>query len=662
MCYGCVATTRAEHEPCGRRGFCAGKIQGRLAAVRALFPSALVLGVLAGLGVSVPLVVTASADDPIMRADEVRPGDKGYGLTVFRGTDPERFDVEVIDVLHSFQPGQDLILVKTEHPRLAVAKVVAGMSGSPVFIRGKLIGAYAYSMTSFPSEAVAGVTPITNMLAELRRAIPPGLWPAGGSAPLPGKKTANLNTESREEVPSPTRYDGPISGWSSGAHRAQVAARLGPGALGDAALGLGVSRVATPIMAGGLDGAGLRDLAGILAPFRMEPYAAGTGAGTSNTDSNLTYVDGGAIGVLLASGDVSLMGLGTVTHVVGQKLCAFGHPMMGSGNVAWPTAVGKVLWIYASQQRSVKVGEPVRPLGTLVQDRPSAVVADLTKTPPQFSVHIAVKGGEGAPKNTWNVSIAEDRFLGPQFLGVVLRQAIGATISEKRNLAIEVEQKVTIEGHGTISLLDEVVTATGTEGLDWNAADGVRLVAQVLSNPWEKRHIERVDVTLNVRYESDAWRVRGVSVSEPRVEAGSTVHVNVLLEPLYGPAVVRTVAVPIPESLGGRDIDIEIANGAELVPDRPNPESLAQLLVNAAIKAPSIRTLAASIRLPSQGLLLGPHVARDLPPFALDALRPSTSDFGPAPFVSRLDVVVPVEHAVVGRDHVRLSIKPKHHP
>jgi len=221
---------------------------------------------------------------------------------------------------------------------------------------------------------------------------------------------------------------------------------------------------------------------------------------------------------------------------------------------------------------------------------------------------------------------------------------------------------VSIEGHAPVNLLDEVVSATGTENLDWGAADGVRLVGQVLANPWEQRHIEKVEVTLTVRYERDSWRIRGVSVADPRVEAGGTAHVNVLLEPLYGAAVTRTIAVPIPASLGGREIDLEISNGSELSPERPSPESLAQLLANAAVPSPPIRSLGASIRLPSQGVLHGTHVASDLPPFALDALRPSTNDYGPAPFGARLDVLMPVEHAVVGRDRVRVSVKPKQHP
>src|SRR5450631_3985092 len=103
---------------------------------------------------------------------------KCYGLTVSSGTKPERFDVEVIDVLRNFQPKQDLILIKTKHPRLEITKVVAGMSGSPIYLNDKMIGAYAYGWT-FGSEPVAGVTPIQNMLNELARPLPSQIdgWP-----------------------------------------------------------------------------------------------------------------------------------------------------------------------------------------------------------------------------------------------------------------------------------------------------------------------------------------------------------------------------------------------------------------------------------------------------------------------------------------------------
>src|SRR5688500_8100636 len=147
---------------------------------------------LLGLAVSLPNGL-ARADGRAQRADvmpndQIRRGMKGYGLTVFEGTKPERFEVEVIDVLRNFRPKQEIFLIKTKHPRLEVAKVVAGMSGSPIYINGKMIGAYAYGWT-FGAEPVAGVTPIRAMIDELELPLPDSIhgWPL---KLLPGKSAA----------------------------------------------------------------------------------------------------------------------------------------------------------------------------------------------------------------------------------------------------------------------------------------------------------------------------------------------------------------------------------------------------------------------------------------------------------------------------------------
>jgi hypothetical protein len=131
------------------------------------------------------------ARSPTIPASEVKEGMKGYGLTVFKGTEPERFDVEVIGVLHHFRAGQDLIIIKTPNPRLDIVKTVRGMSGSPIYIDGRLAGAYSYSLSAFETEPVAGVTPIDLMLTEMRRAIPPGFWPPTGGGPLPLARATN---------------------------------------------------------------------------------------------------------------------------------------------------------------------------------------------------------------------------------------------------------------------------------------------------------------------------------------------------------------------------------------------------------------------------------------------------------------------------------------
>ncbi|PKN31273.1 MAG: hypothetical protein CVU63_24795, partial [Deltaproteobacteria bacterium HGW-Deltaproteobacteria-20] len=180
------------------------------------------VGAAAALAASLPCPVTAEAaapSPPLLDVQQLKPGDKGYGLTVFSGTEPERFDVEVIGVLSNFLPHQDLILVKTDHPRLQVAKVVAGMSGSPVFINGKMVGAYAYGW-QFGEESVAGVTPIGAMLDELRRPIPPE-----AIQPLPGTAPAKAQGKSaRAHHPSGHRFSGIPTSYSVEEHARQVAA------------------------------------------------------------------------------------------------------------------------------------------------------------------------------------------------------------------------------------------------------------------------------------------------------------------------------------------------------------------------------------------------------------------------------------------------------
>ena len=186
------------------------------------------VGLAAGLGLSIPLA-RGDARASTIATSEIKEGMKGYGLTVFHGTRPERFDVEVIGVLHNFRPSQDLILIKTpNNARLDAAKGVHGMSGSPIYLDdGRLAGAYSYLLASFPAEPVAGVTPIAPMLAELHRPIPPGFWPIEGGAPLP----VSLSAPGRPPIPSPapggaTSFEGPPGGYDLEEHAAQIARRV----------------------------------------------------------------------------------------------------------------------------------------------------------------------------------------------------------------------------------------------------------------------------------------------------------------------------------------------------------------------------------------------------------------------------------------------------
>ena len=227
------------------------------------------------LAIATVLVATVavgqSARPSTIGVDEIHPGMHGYGLTVMRGMTPERFDVEVIDVLHDFQPDQDLILIRTDHPILDHATTVAGMSGSPIYLDGRLAGAYAYGWP-FGKDPVAGVTPIANMLAEMRRPIRPDAFP--GAQPLPTARRGRAAPSSARLAGLPA-YRGIVRRTAFDTLRMHAEHGGTMHRAGDAR---GLERAATPIMLGGFTEGVARQLDGLLEPLGFVTLQAG-GAG-----------------------------------------------------------------------------------------------------------------------------------------------------------------------------------------------------------------------------------------------------------------------------------------------------------------------------------------------------------------------------------------------
>ena len=619
---------------------------------------ALAVGLLAGLGLTIPLAHGDTKPSTIS-VDEIKDGMKGYGLTVFKGTQPERFDVEVVGVLRNFRPGQELILVKTPHPRLNVTKNVRGMSGSPIYFDGRLAGAYAYSWAAFQVEPVAGVTPIAPMLTEMRRPIPPGFWPLEGGAPLPAGRPAPVPKHASASPIGPgsgtTAFDGAPGTYDIETHAQQVASRL--------SMGMDPTRpvrpAATPLMLAGVSDRSMAFVQKLFGPLGLEPLQAG-GSGNAKQDPNapLHYVNGGALGVQMTSGDVSFMGLGTVTHVEGNKLCAFGHPMMEAGVSALPAAIGTVHWIFASDQHSSKIGEAVRPLGTLVQDRQSAVIVDENKVAPMFPMGIDIRGADGITKKTWNVQITDDRFMSASLVASVLGSIVDATISERRDVTWHLKTKLAVRGHGTIDLDDFGVAVGGMpDAGDFAHSKIGRAVGEVLNNPWENVRIDKVEGSISVDYTRDLWRLRGVDVLDPLVDVGQPARLRVHLVPNAGPEITKIVEVRFPEEMAGKDVDLEISPGYTVVPDLAAPQNLNDLLASSTKQTVLPKSIVVQYRTRTQGVAYKGHVADRLPGFALDALRPWTSDVAPDPFASYTRVITPLDRYIDGSDRVRIRVR-----
>jgi hypothetical protein len=618
--------------------------------------AALCVGLFAGLGLTIPLA-RGDAKPRTISVDEIKDGMKGYGLTVFKGTEPERFDVEVVGVLRNFRPSQELILIKTPHPRLNVTKNVRGMSGSPIYLDGRLAGAYAYSWSSFQVEPVAGVTPIAPMLTELRRPIPPGFWPLEGDAPLPGGKArGQRHASAASPGTGTTAFNGAPGSYDVETHATQVATRLGAGL--DPARP--IVPTATPLMLAGMSDRSIALVRKLFGPMNLEPVQAGGGGGSKDDPTAPRhYVDGGGIGVQMARGDVSFMGLGTVTYVEGGKLCAFGHPMMEAGVTALPTAIGRVHWIFASDQHSSKIGEAARPLGALIQDRQSAIVVDETKEAPVFSLSVDIRGAEGMPKKSWNVEIAEERFMSSGLVASVLGSIVDASINERRDVTWKLKSKLTVRNHGTIELEDFGVAMGGMpDAGEFARSKIVRAVGEVLNNPWELTRIEKIESVLSVDYTRDLWKLRGVDLLDPVVDAGQTARVRVHLVPFAGPETTKVLDIRMPEELADKDVELEILPGYLVVPDLAAPQSLADLLANSTRQTVLPRSLVLQVKTRAQGVAYKGHVADRLPSFALDALRPTSSDVAPDAFPSYHRTIVPLDRYVEGSDRVRIKVRP----
>ncbi len=622
---------------------------------------AVVVGLLAGLGLGIPMA-RGDARPKTISVDEIKDGMKGYGLTVFKGTEPERFDVEVVGVLKNFRPAQDLILVKTPHPRLNVTKNVRGMSGSPIYLDGRLAGAYAYSWAAFQVEPVAGVTPIAPMLTEMRRPIPAGFWPLEGGAPLPqgmkadGKRASVDAPTAPRPTPSPLGFEGAPGTYDVETHANQLAMRMNAG--------MDPSRpvvpAATPLMLAGMSDRSMALVRKLFGPMGLEPVqAGGGGGGKPDASAPMHYVNGGGLGIQMARGDVSFMGLGTVTHVEGNVLCGFGHPMMEAGVVALPAAIGRVHWIFASDQHSSKIGEAARPLGALVQDRQSAVVVDESKHAPVFPMSVEIRGADGIPKKNWNVEIAEDKFMSSSLSASVLGSVVDASVNERRDVTWRLTSKLKVKGHGTIELEDFGVATGGMpDAGDLAHSKIARAVGEVLNNPWEQTHVEGVESVLTVDYTRELWRLRGVDLVDAVVDAGQPVRIRVHLVPFIGPEVTKVLEVKLPEELAGKDVDVEIIPGYSVSLELAAPQTLGELLANSTKQTVLPRSLVVQYRLRSQGVAYKGHVAERLPPFALDALRPVSSDVAPDPFGAYARSVVPMDRYVDGTDRVRVKVRP----
>ena len=577
---------------------------------------------------AVPLIralVPAGPPPRIMPVSEIRPGMVGEALTVFSGTKPEPFKIRVVSVVHNFLPQQDVILVKAEDQRVAFSGIAAGMSGSPVYIDGRLVGAVAYAW-SFAKEPLAGVTPIETMLAEGDR---------------PRRST-------QEELEAGDLVTGPAP---------SVAVR-DPGSESRSTL----LPVAVPLSISGLSPGALGELEHALSPYGIVPVRAGGGGGSRiPVGEQQRLSPGSAVGVLLIRGDMNATAMGTVTWVSGNRLLAFGHPMFGVGEVNLPMVTGEVHTFISSQASSFKLATPLVEVGTVVQDRPSCIVGDLSLRAPMMPVTVRVSAPGVAPR-LFHAEVARAKRLAPALAAAVLSTAIAGAEPDQADMAVTLATKVSLHGLPAIEMRDETFSGEGLSPRLLANLRGVRAMSDLINNPFTPVGIDRLDFDVSIVFRKDYAEIVAVALPGDEIEAGGTVPLKVTLRPFAGHEYVETIPVPIPERLAGQQVRLEVASGALVRPDIARPEDLAGYIT--AMKTYyTASSIVVSLSLPEDGASMRGRLLPNLPPSALDTLRTARGTrrtdtyhladrtvFASArPVAGRQDLVVDVRSDPLGR-------------
>lgn len=560
--------------------------------------------------------------------DQIKPGMTGYGLTVFYGYKVERFKVEVVDVLHKFLPKQDLVLIKIDHPRLRKTGTVGGMSGSPIYLNGKLAGALAYGWR-FAKEPIAGMTPIADMLALLKRK-PRGPARAGFASTTRRQQRALLAALQRR----PAREH-----W-------RLPFRPIPRARGSV-----LTPVTVPLSAAGFPAASLKLLRSAFSAYGFEPVQGG---GMGKASGPRRYVKGGAVAVQLVNGDMALTGTGTVTWAGVRRVLGFGHRMFNAGEIYIPALTARINHTLASVSRSFKLSSPARVVGALVQDRQPGILVDPSRTVRTVPMTVTMRHGSG--KRVFRAELAHHRLLTPTLATTVLSSALSEALADVANATITVTTRFKVKGYPRVKLVDHLFSSSGARMAAVLFSRGLRALRAVMDNDFAPAPVERIDVDVQVSYAKNVVTISGVSLSSITVDPGARVNLTVSFEPFGGPEFTRTYPLTIPRSMGGSVLIAEVSSGDKVKPDLAPPENLGQFLNQLQAGYPA-RSMVLSLRIPSHGLKLRGHVIRDLPLSVLDALNTGTRVRSGALFRTAYRRVFDSKYIVQGNKKIRIRVR-----
>jgi len=500
----------------------------------------------------------ARAAAPLTLAPELlRPGDRAIVRTVFRGDSIEEFPAEIVGVLSGGRVDGQVILARATSERLKQLGIAQGMSGSPVYVDGKLVGALA-SGWFFQRDALFGVTPIRDMLRVMDLPAAPLTGPTAGpagvelSVPPGGVRFGAFRWEDAETEGDVRAEEAPVTGAGSGPRALPV-----------------------PLACGGLNPAALETARRWLGPLGFDVVPGGSVAGDGPDAASLQ--PGSAVAVDLLRGDLSLSAIGTLTWRDGDRVLIFGHPFFQSGDVRLPLSTARIATIVASDYTSFKLGLSGREVGVVTQDRHAGLAGTIGPRARMLPLSVSIVRERGESQR-FRFEMVEDRSLAPQLAGLAALNSLLESGGIGANQTLRWTMRLHRPGAPTLVLAETTSGDTPT-GDFANGVSGP--LAFLFNNPYARLVLDSVEVAVRVQSGREQWTLRGARLLDAAVRPGGRARLECRLERWHGAQETRVLEIAVPEEMPDGRYGLWVGGGPEFsrfestrLPGRYRPTSL----------------------------------------------------------------------------------------
>ena len=595
---------------------------------------------------------TKGGDTGILPLEEVKAGQKGFARTVFSGSEPEEFGVEILGVLPGYpQPRQSVIIARLSGTNVARTSVFAGMSGSPVFIDGKLVGAIAYSFP-FSKEPIAGITPIKQMLDIFER----------GAERSTGRDQLGFLREPRAVSYSQLSGDT----FKLELPRAGVAAAtfIAPVSAGSPLVGLlgqQFAPIATPLVFGGISSDTLAHFAPQLQAGGLLPVAGigGAAAITPLAPTNdKTLAPGTSVSAQLVRGDYSVAASGTVTHRDGERIYAFGHPFLGLGSSDMPMAESSVVTVIPSTLNSFKLAVPGQMVGTISQDRATGIFGQLNHAPRMIPVQIKLHTSRDTTE-TYNYEVASDEFLTPLLVNITVYNTIASRERSLGDSTVSVRGQIAVKGQEPIWLERRFSTSGAAASASGSVAAPV---AALMSSGFDGVELQSISLDIAAADVRRTAALDRIALDRTEVARGETVEVQAYIRTESGKQFVQRIPVEIPADVPTGQLMLFVGDGGTLQQASASqsfvPKDLGQL-VSAINKIKKNDRLYVKLFRVTTGAVIGTDEMPSLPPSFVATLNSDRSSGGYTPTaLSPLSEkeLPPAEYVISGQQLIAINV------